>query len=433
MKNNTIAHIKAREILDSRGNPTIEVDLGLENGAYGRAAVPAGASTGSHEALELRDGDPGRFGGRGVLKAAENVNSLIAAVVVGSAYDQQSLDEKLIALDGTAHKSRLGANAVLGVSLAFARASAAAAEQPLWQYIAAISGNATPRMPVPLMNILNGGVHANGESTDIQEFMIVPGGAPSIAEACRMGAEIFAALKKILSEKGFATTVGDEGGFAPKLGSNQSALDLLVEAIGQAGYKAGEQIGIALDAAASEFYRQGSYELTSERRRLGAQDLIELYAQWMERYPIVSLEDGLAEDDWEGFRQLTAELGSRTQLVGDDLFVTDINRLKRGIAAGAANAILIKPNQIGTLTETLATIAAAHRAGYATIVSHRSGETEDTTIADLAVGTGAGQIKAGSVCRGERTAKYNQLMRIEEALSPQAVYPGWSAFRYHRG
>mgnify|MGYP001612663519 FL=1 len=411
-----VSSIFAREILDSRGNPTVEVELKLEDGSLGRSSVPSGASTGSHETLELRDNDPLRYNGQGVLKAAAFVNGEIRSAVVGKELDQRSLDRVLIKLDGTPNKSRLGANAILGVSLAFAHASAASAGEPLYKYFHRVSRTSQEVvLPTPMMNVLNGGKHADG-STDFQEFMIVPRGAPSFKEKLRWGAETFHALKKILKDRGLVTTVGDEGGFAPHLDSNESAVALIVEAIQKAGYRPGKDIAIALDVAASEFYKDGKYELTSENQSLSADDLIALYQDWIIRYPIISIEDGLAEDDWDNWQKLTNDLEPKIQLVGDDLFVTDIKRLKDGISRGIANSILIKPNQIGTLTETIDVVLSAQEADYTTIISHRSGETEDTTIADLAVGLGAGQIKTGSLSRSERVAKYNRLLRIEEEL-----------------
>jgi len=411
-----IKKVLAREILDSRGNPTIEVDLILDNGSLGRAAVPSGASTGSHEACELRDGDSKRYGGKGVLKAVSNVNNQISKEIVGKEWKQKSLDEALIKLDNTENKSALGANAILGVSMAFAKAAAICEKKSLWQYFVDISQTANPKLPVPMMNILNGGAHANG-STDIQEFMIVPKGAPNFREGLRYGAEIFQVLKKILSEKELSTTVGDEGGFAPKLESNEGALELIMEAISKAGYKAGEDVFIALDVAASEFYENGKYNLKIEGKTLSSDELLTLYENWIGKYPIISIEDGFAEDDWEGWKKFTEKFASKLQIVGDDLFVTNIERLKRGIEEKAANSILIKLNQIGTVSETISAIQMAHKAGYTAVVSHRSGETEDSTIADFVVGLGTGQIKTGSLCRGERTAKYNELLRIEEEIN----------------
>ncbi|RMG60767.1 MAG: phosphopyruvate hydratase, partial [Calditrichaeota bacterium] len=402
-----IAGIVAREILDSRGNPTVEVDVWLENGGFGRAAVPSGASTGEHEALELRDGDAARYNGKGVLKAVQNVNNVIADALLGmDATEQVAIDRRLLELDGTENKSKLGANAILGVSLAVAKAAADALGLPLYQYLGGVHAHV---LPVPLMNILNGGKHADN-NVDLQEFMIVPANATSFHEALRMGAEVFHALKKVLHSKGYNTSVGDEGGFAPDLQSNEEALQVITEAVEQAGYRPGEDVFFALDPASSEFYdAQGKrYLLKSEDRELTAAEMVEYYESLVNRYPIISIEDGMAEDDWEGWRLMTERLGSRIQLVGDDLFVTNTKRLARGIEMGVANSVLIKVNQIGTLTETLDCIALAHRAGYTTVISHRSGETEDTTIADLAVAVNAGQIKTGSASRSDRIAKYNQ-------------------------
>jgi len=423
----TITTLKAREILDSRGNPTLEVDCQLAGGAVGRAAVPSGASTGEHEALELRDGDKARFGGKGVQKAVRNVNEKIALTVVGmEAYDQLAVDQAMIALDGTATKSQLGANAILGVSLAVAKAAAAALETPLYRHLGGVHART---LPVPLMNVMNGGQHADN-NVDLQEFMIVPLGAPSFREALRWATEVFHTLAGVLKKRGLATGVGDEGGFAPNLENNEAPLKLLVEAIEKAGYKPGEQIAIALDPAASEFFKDGAYVLKGEGgRRLPPAEMVDYYAGLVDRYPIVSIEDGLAEDDWEGWSLITKRLGQRIQLVGDDIFVTNLERLARGIREGVANSILIKLNQIGTVSETLSAIEMAHRAGYTAVISHRSGETEDVTIADLAVGTNAGQIKTGSLCRTDRVAKYNQLLRIEEELGATALYPGRSVFR----
>jgi enolase len=424
----TISKVIAREILDSRGNPTVEVDLTLEDGSHGRASVPSGASTGIHEAVELRDGDA-RFGGLGVMKAVANVNTEISNALVGQAFTQNSIDGALISLDGTDNKGRLGANAILGVSLAFAKAVAVSSKVPLYQYFANISGqDSVHTLPVPMMNILNGGKHAKG-STDIQEFMIVPVGAKSFREGLRMGAEVFHCLQKILSERGLSTSVGDEGGFAPALGSNENALAIIVEAIEKAGYKPGEDLSLAIDAAASEFYKDGKYNLAIENKTLSSTELVELYASWVEKYPIVSIEDGLGEDDWDGWQLLTEKLGQKLQLVGDDLFVTNIKRLQEGITKGVANSILIKLNQIGTLSETIAAVVMAQNAQYSAVVSHRSGETEDTTIADLVVGLGTGQIKTGSLSRSERIAKYNQLLRIEEQLGETSDYLGLKAFK----
>lgn len=418
----TIKNIRAREVLDSRGNPTVEVDVLLEGGILGKAAVPSGASTGTHEALELRDGDPTRYLGKGVLSAVKNVNEVIGPRLEGwDAASQQAIDEELLSLDGTVNKERLGANALLGVSLATARAAARALCLPLYKYIGGVN---TRILPVPLMNVLNGGRHADNK-LDIQEFMIVPLGAASFKEALRMGSEVFHQLKDILKDKGYSTGIGDEGGFAPKLSSNEEALDLLLEAATKAGYKAGEQLFLALDVAATEFYKEGKYTFqVGTVKTRDSREMVEFYEGLLSRYPLWSIEDGLAEDDWEGWKALTKTLGHKVQLVGDDLFVTNPQRLTKGIELGVANAILIKPNQIGTLTETLRTIEVARAHGYGTIISHRSGETEDSIIADIAVGTGAGQIKTGAPCRGERTAKYNQLLRIEEELGSSAVYGG---------
>ncbi len=424
MSATSIVRIQGREILDSRGNPTVEVDVVLEAGDIGRAAVPSGASTGAHEAVELRDGDKSRYGGKGVRKAVGHVNKEIAAALRGAeASDQRGIDERLINLDGTANKSRLGANAVLGVSLAVARAAALAAGQPLYRYLA---GDGELLLPVPMMNILNGGKHAQTR-VDFQEFMVVPAGAPSYGEGLRWGAEVFHALKQTLHERGLSTGQGDEGGFAPELQANEDAMTLLVQAIERSGHQPGKEVFIALDPAASELYRDGRYELTGEGRTLQAQEMVALWESWVERYPVISIEDGLAEDDWNGWRTLTAQLGKRLQLVGDDIFVTNVVRLRHGIEGGIANSILIKLNQIGTLTETLETMATARRAGYSTVISHRSGETEDTFIADLAVATGAGQIKTGAPSRSERVAKYNRLLQIEEEVGSTVPYPGRAA------
>jgi len=424
MSSGSIAGIHAREILDSRGNPTVEVEVRLES-TRGRAAVPSGASTGAHEAVELRDGDPHRFNGKGVLKAVGHVNGEIAAALKGrDALDQRAIDEGLISLDGTANKSRLGANAILGVSLAVARAAAASRGEPLYRRLA--DGPQT-LLPVPMMNILNGGKHAQTK-VDFQEFMVVPAGAPSFREGLRWGAEVFHALRSLLHARGLSTGQGDEGGFAPELGANEDAMALLVEAIERSGHRPGDEVFIALDPAASELYRDGRYELKGEGRSLTSTELIDLWEDWARRYPVISLEDGLAEDDWDGWRALTARLGSRLQLVGDDIFVTNVVRLQRGIETGVANSILIKVNQIGTLTETIETMETARRAKYGAVISHRSGETEDTFIADLAVATGAGQIKAGAPSRSERVAKYNRLLRIEEEVGKTARYPGRGAF-----
>jgi len=421
-----IIDIKAREILDSRGNPTIEADVILESGVVGSAMVPSGASTGEREAIELRDGDMARYLGKGVLKAVEFVNTEIRAAVVGmDSDDQVALDQKMMTLDGTENKGRIGANAILGVSMAAARASAQAAGVPLYRHLNT-SGKFI--MPVPMMNIINGGSHADN-SVDLQEFMILPVGAPSFKEAIRYGAEVFHNLAKVLKSRGLATTVGDEGGFAPNLSSNEEAIEVILEAIEKAGYKAGEDIYLGLDAAASEFYKEGHYELSSEGKTLTATQMTDFFADWVERYPIISIEDGLYENDWEGWKGLTDKVGDKIQLVGDDLFVTNPATLKDGIEKGVANSILIKVNQIGTLTETLEAIDTAHAAGYTAVVSHRSGETEDTTIADLCVATGTGQIKTGSLSRSDRIAKYNRLMKIEEELGADAIYAGRSAFK----
>jgi enolase len=414
-----IARLAAREILDSRGHPTIEVDVVLENGQVGRAAVPSGASTGQHEALELRDGDPARYGGKGVTKAIRHVHDLIAPALVGKDVEQQALiDQTLIDLDGTENKAKLGANAILGASLAVAKAAAAARGTPLYRYL---GGHTATILPVPLMNVINGGAHADN-NVDFQEFMIVPVGAATFAEALRVGAETFHSLSRVLKAHGYSTAVGDEGGFAPRLRSNVEAIELILEAIAKAGYRAGSQVALALDPAASEFLDAGKYVFRkSDGSTRDAEGMIRFYAEWVRQYPIVSIEDGLAEDDWRGWKLLTTELGTKIQLVGDDLFVTSIRRLTRGIDEGAANAILIKLNQIGTLTETLQAMELAKSAGYRTVISHRSGETEDTTIAHLAVATAAGQIKAGSLSRTERICKYNQLLRIEEELGSRAT------------
>ena len=416
----SIKEIHAREILDSRGNPTVEVDLTLSSGAFGRASVPSGASTGEHEALELRDGDSKRYGGKGVLKAVGNVNAVIAKKIAGKSFaGQEALDRALIELDGTPTKAKLGANAILGVSLAFAKAGAAERSLPLFKFL---GGEEARVIPYPMLNILNGGVHANWQSTDLQEFMIMPRGASSFREGLRMAAEIFHTLKKILAGKGLPTGVGDEGGFAPRLASNAAAIEVILEAVAKAGYRAGKDIFICLDPAASGFFKDGKYVLKSEKRELTPAEMVDFYADWVKKYPIYSIEDGLAEDDWEGWKLLTERIGRTTQLVGDDLFVTNTARLRRGIDLGVANAVLIKVNQIGTLSESLAAIAMANKAGYRSVISHRSGETEDTYIADIAVATNIGQIKTGSACRSERVAKYNRLLQIEEMLGKKAVY-----------
>jgi len=421
-----IVDIVGREILDSRGNPTVECDVLLESGVMGRAAVPSGASTGSREAMELRDGDSGRYLGKGVLKAVDYINTEISEAVLGlDASEQAFLDRTLIDLDGTENKSRLGANAILAVSMAVARAAAEEAGLPLYRYF---GGMSAMQMPVPMMNVINGGAHANN-SLDLQEFMIVPVGAPSFREALRWGAEVFHALKKILHDRGISTAVGDEGGFAPSVENHEAAITLILEAIDKAGYTAGEQIALALDCAASEFYKDGLYVLEGEGGlKLNAQQWTDMLATWCDKYPIISIEDGMHEGDWDGWKILTERLGKQVQLVGDDLFVTNTRILKEGIDKNIANSILIKINQIGTLTETFAAIEMAKRAGYTAVISHRSGETEDNTIADIAVGTNAGQIKTGSLSRSDRMAKYNQLLRIEEDLGDIATYPGRAAF-----
>lgn len=427
-----IKSVTAREILDSRGNPTVEVDMVLSDGSFGRASIPSGASTGSHEAVELRDGDPKRYGGKGVSKAVAHVNGPIGKALKGKEFDQKKLDRRLIELDGTANKSRLGANAILGASLAFAGASAASMKRPLHVYFNKIAkiGN-TVRLPVPMMNIINGGKHAEN-SADIQEFMIVPAGFKTFKEALRAGDEIFHALKKILHDQKMATTVGDEGGFAPSLPSNEAALDIIMQAIKSAGYAAGKNIMIAIDAAATEFYKDGIYTLVRDNKTKTTQEMISWYEGLIKKYPIISIEDGLAEDDWDGYAVLTEKIGKKVQLVGDDLFVTNIGRLSQGIEKRACNSILIKLNQIGTVSETIDAIILAKKAGYTAVISHRSGETEDTAIADFAVGTGVGQIKTGSLSRTERVAKYNQLLRIEEQLGKKAFFPGKSAFSNHQ-
>ena len=421
----TINEIIAREILDSRGNPTVEVDIYLEDGSMGTAAVPSGASTGVHEAVELRDGDERRYGGKGVLKAVDNVNCIIAPDIVGyDVTDQVGIDQAMIELDGTPNKGRLGANAILAVSIAAAKAAAAALGLPLYQYLGGVNSKV---LPAPMMNILNGGKHAD-DNLNIQEFMIMPVGASSFAEALRMGTEVYHRLKNVLKSKGLNTSVGDEGGFAPMLDANEEALELIVEAVRKAGYMPGEDIVLALDVAASEFYKDGMYVFEAEEKNRTSDEMIEYYAMLVDRYPIISIEDGLTEDDWEGWRKLTERLGKRVQIVGDDLFVTNTGRLSRGIRSGVANSILIKLNQIGTITETLDAIEMAKQAGYTAVVSHRSGETEDATIADLAVAVNAGQIKIGAPCRSDRLAKYNQLLRIEEDLGDLAVYKGKKSF-----
>jgi enolase len=423
-----IVDVIARELLDSRGNPTIEVDVVLESGAMGRAAIPSGASTGEHEANELRDKDKNRYLGKGVQKAVSNVNDIITEHIIGlDATDQIGIDQLMIELDGTANKSKLGANAILGVSLAVAKAAAEALGLPLYQYLGGVNAKV---LPVPMMNILNGGSHADN-NVDLQEFMIVPAGASKFSEALRMGTEVFHHLKKVLISKGYNTAVGDEGGFAPNLKSNEEAIEVILAAIKKSGYQAGKDIFLALDPASSEFYdkKKKRYILASEKKELTAEKMVAYYEQWVNKYPIISIEDGMAEDDWDGWKIMTEKLGNKIQLVGDDLFVTNTNRLAKGIKKGITNSILIKVNQIGTLTETLDAIELAHKSGYTTVISHRSGETEDSTIADLAVATNAGQIKTGSASRSDRIAKYNQLLRIEEMLADTAVFLGVKSFR----
>ena len=415
-----------REILDSRGNPTVEVEVTLEDGAFGRAAVPSGASTGVHEALELRDGEKARYGGKGTLKAVEHVNKEIAEAVIGmDGLDQSAVDHAMLALDGTPNKSKLGANAILGVSLAVARAAADSVGLPLYRYL---GGVAAKVLPVPMFNILNGGVHANWQGTDFQEFMIAPVGAPNFREALRWGSEVYQALKGVLKSSGYATGVGDEGGFAPALKTNAEAVEMILKAIEKGGYKPGEQIVIALDPATSGFYEDGLYNLRTEGRKITSAELVEMWADWVRKYPIAVLEDGLAEDDWDGWKLLNQTLGGRIELVGHDLFVTNVERIARGIAENAANAVLIKLNQIGSLSETIAAIEMARKAGWGAMVSHRSGETVDSFIADLTVAMATGHLKTGAPCRGERVEKYNQLMRIEEDLGAVAVYAGHKAF-----
>ena len=421
-----IERIHAREILDSRGNPTVEVEVSLECGAFARAGVPSGASTGVHEALELRDGDKSRYGGKGVKKAVGHVNNEIAAALTGmDALDQGAVDRAMIELDGTPHKEKFGANALLGVSMAVARAAADACDLPLFRYL---GGAAANRLPVPMFNILNGGAHANWQGTDLQEFMIAPVGAPSFTEALRWGSEVYHSLKKVLKDGGYSVGVGDEGGFAPVLKRNSDAMDLIVKAIEQAGYRPGDDVIIALDPASSGFYEDGLYHLRTENRKVDAAEMVAMYADWAVKYPFLVLEDGLAEDDWEGWKLLNRELGGKLELVGDDLFVTNVERIQRGIDENAANAVLIKLNQIGTLTETVAAVRLAYGANWGAMVSHRSGETVDSFIADLTVALGTGHLKTGAPCRGERVEKYNQLMRIEEDLGKAAVYAGHGAF-----
>lgn len=425
--NKSIKEIKAREILDSRGNPTVEVEVKLEDGTVGRSGVPSGASTGIHEALELRDGDKKRYNGKGVLQAVDNVNKLIAPEICGlRVFDQAGLDQKLIALDGTPNKNRLGANAILGVSLAAARAAALSLKLPLYRYLGGLGARV---LPVPMFNILNGGVHANWQGTDLQEFMIAPVGAPSLREAVRWGSEVYQSLKSVLKNRGYSTGVGDEGGFAPALKKNSEAVELIVEAIEKAGYKPREDVALALDAAASSFYEDGLYNLRTEGKKVRAEDIVEMYKSWVENYPVFSIEDGLAEDDWGGWKILNQRLGQKIQLVGDDIFVTNVDRIKKGLEENIANSVLIKLNQIGTLTETVEAIDLARRAGWTAMISHRSGETVDSFIADFSVAMSTGQLKTGAPCRGERVEKYNQLMRIEEELGSSAIYAGRSIFR----
>jgi enolase len=422
-----ITDIHAREILDSRGNPTVEVDVRLEGGAFGRAAVPSGASTGVHEALELRDGDKKRYGGKGVLQAVDNVNGPLAKHLAGmDALDQAAVDRAMIELDGTENKDRYGANAILGISLAVARAAAQSSGIPLYQYL---GGVGAWTLPVPMFNILNGGAHANWQATDLQEFMIAPLGAPDFRTALRWGTEVYQALKSVLKAGGYATGVGDEGGFAPALKTNVEAVEQILKAIDRAGYKAGQDIAIALDPASSSFFEDGNYLLRTENRKISSAEMVDLYARWVKDYPIISIEDGLAEDDWDGWKLLNKTIGGKIQLVGDDLFVTNIKRIAKGIEENAANSVLIKLNQIGTLTESVGAIEMARKAGWTAMVSHRSGETVDSFIADFTVAMATGQLKTGAPCRGERVEKYNQLMRIEEELGEAAVYAGRSAFK----
>jgi len=422
----SIAQVHAREILDSRGNPTIEVDVLLESGAFGRAAVPSGASTGIHEALELRDGDKARYNGKGVLKAVNFINEQIAEAIIGmDAFEQQAVDGAMIALDGTPNKSKFGANAILGVSMAVARAAAEEAGLPLYRYLGGVSARL---LPVPMFNILNGGVHANWQGTDLQEFMIAPVGAPNFREALRWGSEVYHALKGVLKDDGYSTGVGDEGGFAPALKTNAQAIEVILRAIEKAGYRPGEQICIAIDPASSGFYEDGFYHLRTEGKKISSAEMVAMYAEWVQKYPIYVIEDGLAEDDWEGWKLLNQTLGSKIELVGDDLFVTNVQRVARGIEENVANAVLIKLNQIGSLTETIATIELARKAGWGAMVSHRSGETVDSFIADFTVAMATGHLKTGAPCRGERLEKYNQLMRIEEELGDAAIYAGRKAF-----
>lgn len=435
-----IKTIIGREILDSRGNPTVEVDLVLADGSFGRAAVPSGASTGSYEAIELRDGDKKRYMGKGVLNAVANINGPLKKALSGKEFNQKTLDDAMIALDGTHNKAKLGANAILGISLAFAHAAAKSQKKPLYKYFADIAKTGKPMcLPLPMMNILNGGKHAE-KSTDLQEFMIMPVGAKSWSEALRMGAEVFHTLKKILHDRGLGTTTGDEGGYAPSLGNNEGALKVIIESIEKAGYKPGRDIAIAIDAASTELYKagdgsiagesvNGKYELTSENKNLTTEEMVALYVEWLKNYPIVSIEDGFSEDDWKGYELLTKQVGKKLQIVGDDLFVTNIERLQKGIDRKAGNSILIKLNQIGSVSETIDAIKMAHKAGMTAVVSHRSGETEDVTISHFVVGLGCGQIKTGSLCRTDRVAKYNELLRIEESLGKKAVFAGKGAFK----
>src|SRR5215213_6728711 len=421
-----VESVHGREILDSRGNPTVEVEVTLLGGGLGRAAVPSGASTGAHEAVELRDGDKARYGGKGVLKAVEHVNDALAEAVVGlDAFDQRGVDKTMCDLDGTPNKGRLGANAILGVSLAVARAAASTVDLPLYKYLGGPNASA---LPVPMMNILNGGKHAQGSSVDMQEFMVMPIGALTFSEGLRWGTEVFHTLKRLLADRGLNTSVGDEGGYAPSLASNEEAVAIVTQAIEKAGYRPGDDLVIALDPASTEFFEEGSYRLAGEGRKLSSGEIIDYWSDWVEKYPIVSIEDGLAEDDWASWKALTQRIGDGVQLVGDDLFVTNTERLRRGIEQQAGNAILVKLNQIGTLTETFEAIQMAQRAGFNAVISHRSGETDDTFIADLAVATNAGQIKTGAPSRVDRVAKYNQLLRIEEDLGSAAAYPGGSIF-----
>jgi enolase len=427
--NPTIAGLTAREILDSRGNPTVEVEITLQDGSFGRAAVPSGASTGVHEALELRDQDTNRYGGKGVLKAVENANTAIADLVIGmDASEHKLLDMKMLELDGTANKSRLGANAILGTSLAAAKAAAKSVGLPLYRYIGGVYAHV---LPVPMLNILNGGAHTGWQSTDAQEFMVMPLGAESFAEALRWGSEIYQQLKQVLKAHGYTALVGDEGGYAPALKTNAEAVEVILEAIEKAGYKAGEEVAIALDPAASEFYEMdtGLYNLRREGKKLNSEEMVAFWKSWVDQYPIVSIEDGLAQDDWEGWILMTAEVGDRIQIVGDDLLVTNPDRVRRGIKEKAANALLVKLNQIGTLTETIESVETCHRSGWRAVTSHRSGETEDATISDLAVALNMGQIKTGAPARSDRVAKYNQLLRIEEELGSTSSYAGWDALK----